>query len=61
MTAPWGADVPISLPEPLAPGTEVKIDMGGFGFTDDGIAHQFRESDLESYLPFYAPMQSDTP
>lgn len=59
--APWGADVAISLPEPLSRADAVQIDMGGFGFTTNGIAHQFRESDLEAYLPTFAPMQRDTP
>jgi hypothetical protein len=56
--APWGSDVPISLPEP-SPVKNVRVDMGGFGFTENGIAHQFDDATLENYLPNFAPRQSD--
>lgn len=58
--APWGADVPISLPEPLKNSAVVEVDMGGLGFTRNGIAHQFTETTLEEYLPHFAPRQDET-
>ena len=53
--APWGSDVPVSLPEPRHVERPVYVDMGGFGFTEFGLGHQFTESDWENYLPHYAP------
>ena len=57
MTTPssWGSDVQVSLPEPLPKDKAVHVDMGGFGFSETGIVHQFRESDWENMLPTYAP------
>lgn len=52
----WGADTDISIPEPLPAGRTVYVDMGGFAFTLRGLAHNFSESDRESYLiPTFAP------
>jgi hypothetical protein len=45
----------VSLPEPLPQDKKVHIDMGGFGFSETGIVHQFRDSDWETMLPTYAP------
>lgn len=58
MTAPlpWGADVPISMPQPLDRDTTVLATMGGFCFTTGGIAHNFTSSDLDVYLtPTFRP------
>lgn len=54
-TTPWGSDSPVSLPAPLRPDEVAYVDMGGFAFTEFGIAHNFRESDWEHYLPHFAP------
>jgi hypothetical protein len=54
--APWGADVPISMPQPLDRDTVVLRQLGGFCFTTGGIAHNFTTSDLDSYLtPVFQP------
>lgn len=43
MSASWGSDVPISLPEPL---DEVGlVPMFGFVFTINGLFHDLSESD----------------
>lgn len=55
----WGADVPVSMPEPLHPDRQVLVDMGGFGFTIFGITQNFRTTDLEEYRPVFAPPQTD--
>lgn len=44
----WGADTPISLPEP--PAREVRQSYGGFGFTDAGLCHDVAEGDLEDLM-----------
>lgn len=55
----WGTDSPISMPEPLDPKIPVQVDMGGFGFTTNGITHNFSESDLEVYTtPTFLPVPS---
>jgi hypothetical protein len=51
----WGADCAISMPQPLHPSYVTHVDMGGFCFTQFGIAQNFRETDLEAYRPTYAP------
>jgi hypothetical protein len=55
----WGTDTPISMPEPLTTVQQIYVDMGGFGFTAGGIAHNFREADLEVYAtPTFLPIPS---
>lgn len=50
----WGTDTEVSLPEPLK--VDPLIDMGGFCFTMQGIAHNFTETDREVFLtPTFAP------
>lgn len=58
MTDPvWGADTIISMPVPLRRHQESLKDMGGFTFTETGIAHNLTESDVETYLwPTFRPM-----
>lgn len=52
----WGADTEISMPVALRPEQIAYVDMGGFTFTEDGIAHNVREADLETYqTPPFAP------
>lgn len=49
----WGSDVPISMPVPSD--HDVLVDMGTFGFTSYGIAHNLKLADLEDFLPSFAP------
>lgn len=51
----WGSDVPVSMPVPLHPDRPALVDMGGFGFTIFGIGHNLKSTDLEEYLPVFAP------
>jgi hypothetical protein len=57
MTTPgnyWGADVPISMPEPS--NDDVLIDMGAVGFSENGLVHNLNSSDLEEYqIPTFGP------
>jgi hypothetical protein len=55
----WGTDTPVSMPEPLPANTTIHVDMGGFGFTSGGIAHNFSEADLETLTsPTFLPAVS---
>lgn len=52
----WGADVPISMPEPLPSNWDVFKDCGGIALTNYGVAHNFNQADLEVYTtPIFAP------
>jgi hypothetical protein len=52
----WGADVPVSMPAPLRASQTAFVDMHGFTFTAQGIAHNITEMDLEAYVtPTFAP------
>ena len=57
MTTPgayWGTDVPISMPEPTT--DDVLIDMGAYGFSENGLVHNLTPADLEDYMmPTFAP------
>lgn len=55
MSADWGSDVPVSMPEPL---TEAGlIPMFGFVFTIDGLRHDLSEADHERIgRPTFAPI-----
>jgi hypothetical protein len=56
----WGADVPVSAPEPLLDPNYCQVDMGGFGFGVSGIAHQFTTVDNETLMiPFWSPLASE--
>jgi hypothetical protein len=49
----WGADTPISTPEPP---DNVVVDFGGFGFSTGGLVHTITETEVEAfYAPFYRP------
>ena len=51
----WGADVPISMPEP--PLNKAVIDMGAFGFSVGGMVHQITEQQRDDLaLPTFAPL-----
>lgn len=55
-TNAWASDVPVSMPQPYRPDMPVLVDMGGFGFTEGGIAHNLSAADAEAMaLPFFAP------
>lgn len=49
----WGSDVLISMPEPTK--HPVLINMGALGMTEFGITHNINRTDLEDYLPTFAP------
>lgn len=55
----WGADTPVSLPVPMHADDVAYVDFGGFAMTEFGISHNFRETDLEEYLPSFAPQSVD--
>lgn len=53
-TTDWGGDTPPSLPEALQ--RTKYVDMGGFIFTDGGIAHDVSHTDIERLrVPPFAP------
>ena len=39
----------VSMPQP--PKSEILIDMGTFGFTEFGLAHNITSADIENYTP----------
>lgn len=52
----WGADTPISLPEPLDPDRPALVAFGGFAFTAGGIAHDLTEAERDQLAtPYFAP------
>lgn len=51
----WGADVPVSMPQP-AP-EPVMVEMYGFGMTQYRLVHSLSRADYESLaVPVYAPV-----
>ena len=55
MSADWGSDVPVSMPEPLD--GDGLVPMFGFVFTLDGLRHDISEVDHERLSrPSYAPI-----
>lgn len=54
----WGADVPISMPQPLDDSNPALIPMDGFTFTWNGLAHDLSQADWEARaIPTFAPRQ----
>jgi hypothetical protein len=52
----WGSDTDISMPEPLPSTHTMYVDMGGFCFTQFGIAHNITEAEREIFqTPTFAP------
>lgn len=52
----WASDVPVSMPQPYSPDMPVLVNLGGFGFTEGGIAHYLSQADAdEMATPFFAP------
>lgn len=56
----WGADVPISLPEPLDDDNPAVVAMGGFAFTANGLFFDLSAADhARMATPTYAPLLPD--
>lgn len=58
MTEPinWGADVPVSMPQPLDEANPGLVPMDGFCFTSAGLAHDLSRADWERLVvPTFAP------
>jgi hypothetical protein len=56
MANQWGADVPISMPQPLRADQEAIVPMGGFVMTTDGLWPDMSAADHERLAtPSYAP------
>lgn len=54
MSDSWGADVPISMPEP--PATKAIIPMDGMAFGADGLCHPVTQEDVaEIATPTFQP------
>jgi hypothetical protein len=53
----WGADAPISMPEPPRKDQPVMVDLrGGFAMTTGGIVHNITEELVSRHSrPYYAP------
>jgi hypothetical protein len=61
MTDPvhWGADVPVSLPQPLSDDNPGVIPMDGFCFTANGLFFDLSTADYQQMAtPSYAPVQA---
>ena len=59
----WSSDVPVSLPEPVAKAEdgEIRISMGGFVFTENGLFHDIDEAMRDDLaLPTFSPMPANT-
>ena len=53
---PWGADVPVSKPEPAADDLPILVDFGGVGMTAGGLTTTITSSDIDDvFLPPFAP------
>ncbi|MGW7100386.1 hypothetical protein [Streptomyces sp. NPDC054838] len=56
MADQWGSDVPVSMPQPLPPGVEGLVPMGGFVMTLDGLFPDLSAGDHERLSrPTFAP------
>lgn len=56
-TPVWGADGPISMPEPPQGEADRLVSFGGFAFGVNGLVPDLSDSDLQDYLlPFFAPV-----
>lgn len=64
MTEPvhWGADVPVSLPQPLSEDNPGIIPMDGFCFTANGLFFDLSQADYDRIsIPTYAPDNPQVP
>lgn len=60
-TKRWGADVPVSMPEPPAADNPIMRTYGGFGMTEGGITAALSTADLEELLiNFFGPIGGET-
>jgi hypothetical protein len=56
MANQWGADVPVSMPQPLRADQEAIVPMNGFAMTLDGLYPDMSAADHERLAtPVYAP------
>ena len=54
MSDTWGADTPISMPDP--PSTKAVVFMDGFAFGIDGMCHPLTEEEVADLAtPTYSP------
>ncbi|MGA5598419.1 hypothetical protein ACPCSE_29715 [Streptomyces cellulosae] len=61
MANQWGADVPISMPQPLRRDQVSLVPMGGFTMTVDGLFPDLSSADAERLsTPAYAPYDPRT-
>jgi hypothetical protein len=49
-TPQYGANCPISLPQPVTADPGAKADMGGFAFITTGLVHDLTETDRASLI-----------
>ncbi|MEU9405612.1 hypothetical protein AB0E08_07895 [Streptomyces sp. NPDC048281] len=62
MANQWGADVPVSMPQPLRADQEGIVAMGGFVMTVDGLFPDMSAADHERLsTPSYAPYNPHQP
>lgn len=58
-SSPWSSDTTPSMP--LAPKVARLVPMGGFCFTENGLAHDLSEVEAEAIAtPTYAPARRNT-
>lgn len=56
MVNAWASDVKVSMPQGVDANKPVLVDLGGFGFTAGGLAHNLSEADVEFLsTPFFSP------
>lgn len=61
MANQWGADVPVSMPQPLRADQAALVPMGGFVMTLDGLFPDMSAADHERLAtPAYAPYDPRT-
>lgn len=57
----WGADVPVSMPEPLDANVPSLVPMSGFTMTEWGLQHDLNEATHEAIrTPTFAPPEPIT-
>lgn len=58
----WGADVPVSLPQPLSEDNPAIIPMDGFAFTTTGLFFDLSVADhARIAVPTFAPDRPEDP
>lgn len=62
MSDQWGADVPVSMPQPLPAGLVSMIPMGGFTMTVNGLFADMNDAEHErASRPTFAPRNPALP